>query len=157
MFDQDLRRKEREKSHSTRYLLNTQDISPDDSSSGSEEPGPKYEYREVLLISNKDRGQSSDDSDEDGTERDTDAGDPVDPEKAQEMWGDKNNSQPKRKKEESYFHTVPRIPYGGEITFPKSGNKISLHNTCNIDNILQVIFTLYRTHDPSKEYINLLY
>jgi hypothetical protein len=140
MFDNDLLRKEREK-NSQRSRPATQEVPDDDDFSDGDEPGLKCVARETLKILSKGDGDQSDGS-EKNTDSDEDAS--VRPENTSETWKDRHNTQLKSTKEESYLHALPRMPYGGSISFSQTGRTVSLTNTCNIDNILQIFFMLFK-------------
>jgi hypothetical protein len=125
----------------------------DDDYSDSEEPGLQFIARENLKTVNKGDKEPSDNSENDN---DSETDQRARPEVASETWKDKHNSQPKTTKEESYLHAIPRMPYGGAISFTQTGRTVTLRNTCNIDNILQIFFTLFRTNDSIKEFLALL-
>jgi hypothetical protein len=95
----------------------------DESSSGSEEPGPRYEYREILIQPNKSKGQSSEESDEDEMEKDANDDDPIDPEKEQKMWRTKTTSSQKGNQKNVTFISFLAYRMEGKYSFLDQGTR----------------------------------
>jgi hypothetical protein len=71
------------------------------------------------------------------------------PGRSQESWRDRRNKGPINRSQEAALHSIDRIPYGGSIKL--KGVTIHLHNTCNIDNMMQILYSLYKVY-PDTEY-----
>jgi len=73
------------------------------------------------------------------------------PERAEESWKDKDRKQFKTEGT-SNLHTLHRIPWGGRVKVDNQLVKIT--NTCPFDNILQILYTLYKLNARAKAYMD---
>jgi len=99
----------------------------------------------------KNKGKSRLDSQSRSTEFTSKGGNPDFPLKSAESWKRNCKNVPASR---SPLHSVTLIPYGGNIRY--RGGIIELNNTCNIDNQLQIIYTLYTLHPVVGDYLGRL-
>jgi len=77
----------------------------------------------------------------------------LEPERSREQWGKKKGKK-LPSKIEGLLEDLPRIPYGG--SFVHNGCNVILRNTCNIDNVIQILFTLYKINKATGIWLHRL-
>lgn len=74
------------------------------------------------------------------------------PDEASEGWFKKATGLGRRVLTDgSNIQGVKRIPWGGKLQF--RNKEVSLDNSCSVDNPLQIMYTLYKLHNGTHDYI----
>jgi hypothetical protein len=74
------------------------------------------------------------------------------PETMEELWLPHKGVAPPKPGKNTALHSVKLIPWGGEVSY--GGKRYSIGNTCNVDNQLQILYTMYKLHNTVHQYLN---